>query len=150
MDWAALIIMLDSTCKKIRKKLVSECALLTLIPWACKTYSFGYSMWQICRAKSSLKTKIWGTRISGTILSNWRKVGWVWSSRWMQSWIGLLLLTVTDVSTTCHDLCGSHLQSQSELYHVSWWYYTLVIDLLYEDWSSNRSVCVGFCVNSHF
>ena len=27
-------------------------------------------------------------------------------------------------------LCGSHLQSQSELYHVSWWYYTLVIDLI--------------------
>ena len=27
-------------------------------------------------------------------------VGWVWSSGWTQSWIGLLLLTVTDVSTT--------------------------------------------------
>ena len=27
-------------------------------------------------------------------------------------------------------LCGSHLQSQSELYHVSWWYYTLVKDLI--------------------
>ena len=27
-------------------------------------------------------------------------------------------------------LCGSHLQSQSELYHVSWWYDTLVIDLI--------------------
>ena len=27
-------------------------------------------------------------------------------------------------------LCSSHLQSQSELYHVSWWYYTLVIDLI--------------------
>ena len=27
------------------------------------------------------------------------------------------------------NLRGSHLQSQSELYHVSWWYYTLVIDL---------------------
>ena len=29
------------------------------------------------------------------------KVGWVWSSGWTWSWIGLLLLTVTDVSTTC-------------------------------------------------
>ena len=29
-----------------------------------------------------------------------------------------------------NNLCGSHLQSQSELYHVSWWYYTLVIDLI--------------------
>ena len=28
------------------------------------------------------------------------------------------------------NLLGSHLQSQSELYHVSWWYYTLVIDLI--------------------
>ena len=28
------------------------------------------------------------------------------------------------------NLRGSHLQSQSELYHVSWWYYTLVIDLI--------------------
>ena len=27
-------------------------------------------------------------------------------------------------------LWASHLQSQSELYHVSWWYYTLVIDLI--------------------
>ena len=34
-------------------------------------------------------------------------------------------------SDWCFDnLCGSHLQSQSELYHVSWWYYTLVIDLI--------------------
>ena len=29
------------------------------------------------------------------------KVGWVWSSWWTLSWIGLLLLTVTDISTTC-------------------------------------------------
>ena len=28
------------------------------------------------------------------------------------------------------NLCGSHLQSQSEVYHVSWWYYTLVMDLI--------------------
>ena len=29
------------------------------------------------------------------------KVGWVWSSGWTWSWIGLLLLTVSEVSTTC-------------------------------------------------
>ena len=29
------------------------------------------------------------------------KVGWVWSSGWTLSWIGLFLLTVTDVSSTC-------------------------------------------------
>ena len=29
------------------------------------------------------------------------------------------------------NLCGSHFQpGQSELYHVSWWYYTLDIDLI--------------------
>ena len=39
--------------------------------------------------------------------------------------------TVVVDSDWCFDnLCGSHLQSQSELYHVSWWYYTLVIELI--------------------
>ena len=28
------------------------------------------------------------------------------------------------------NLCSSHLQSQNELYHVTWWYKTLVIDLI--------------------
>ena len=38
--------------------------------------------------------------------------------------------TVVDSDWRFDNLCGSHLQSQSELYHVSWWYYTLVIDLI--------------------
>ena len=37
---------------------------------------------------------------------------------------------VVDSNWRFDNLCGSHLQSQSELYHVSWWYYTLVIDLI--------------------
>ena len=37
---------------------------------------------------------------------------------------------VIDSDWRFNNLCGSHLQSQSELYHVSWWYYTLVIDLI--------------------
>ena len=37
---------------------------------------------------------------------------------------------VVDSDRRLDYLCGSHLQSQSELYHVSWWYYTLVIDLI--------------------
>ena len=38
--------------------------------------------------------------------------------------------TVVVDSDWCSDnLCGSQLLSQSELYHVTWWYYTLVIDL---------------------
>ena len=38
--------------------------------------------------------------------------------------------TVVDSDWRFDNLYGSHLQSQSELYHVSWWYYTLVIDLI--------------------
>ena len=37
---------------------------------------------------------------------------------------------VVDTDWRFDSLCGSHLQSQSVLYHVSWWYYTLVIDLI--------------------
>ena len=37
---------------------------------------------------------------------------------------------VVDSDWRFDNLCGSHLQSQSELYHGSWWYYTLVIDLI--------------------
>ena len=37
---------------------------------------------------------------------------------------------VADSNWRFDNLCGSHLQSQSELHHVSWWYYTLVIDLI--------------------
>ena len=56
-----------------KEKAFSECASVTLIPWACKTYSLGYSMWQMCRAENSLKTKIWGKGVSGNILRNWKK-----------------------------------------------------------------------------
>ena len=38
--------------------------------------------------------------------------------------------TVVDSDWRFDNMCGSHLESQSELYHVSWWYYTLVIDLI--------------------
>ena len=37
---------------------------------------------------------------------------------------------VVDSNWRFDNLCGSHLQSQSELYNVSWWYYTLVIDVI--------------------
>ena len=37
---------------------------------------------------------------------------------------------VVDSDWRFDNLCDSHLQSQSELYYVSWWYYTLVIDLI--------------------
>ena len=40
------------------------------------------------------------------------------------------LTVVVDSDWRFNNLRGSHLHSQSELYHVSWWYYTLVIDLI--------------------
>ena len=41
-----------------------------------------------------------------------------------------LIVRVNVVLNRIDNLYGSHLQSQSELYHVSRWYYTLVIDLI--------------------
>ena len=37
---------------------------------------------------------------------------------------------VVDSDWCSDNLCGSHRLSQSEFYHVTWWYYTLVIDLI--------------------
>ena len=47
-------------------------------------------------------------------------------------WVNVVLnrTVVVDSDWRFDNLRGSHLQSQSELYHVSWWYYTLVIDLI--------------------
>ena len=44
--------------------------------------------------------------------------------------VGLNSTIVVDSDWRFDNLCGNHLQSQSELYHVSWWYCTLVIDLI--------------------
>ena len=44
--------------------------------------------------------------------------------------VALNRTVVVDSDWRFDNLCGSHLQSQSELYHVSWWCYTLVIDLI--------------------
>ena len=38
--------------------------------------------------------------------------------------------TIVDSDWCFNNLCGSHLQSRSGLYHVSWWYLTLLIDLI--------------------
>ena len=55
-----------------------------------------------------------------------------------KSWLSLIVrvnvvlirTVVVDMDWRFDNLCGSHLQMKSELYHVSWWYYTLVIDLI--------------------
>ena len=42
-------------------------------------------------------------------------------------WVNVVLnrTVVGDSDWCCDNLCGSHPQSQSELYHISWWYCTL-------------------------
>ena len=50
--------------------------------------------------------------------------------------------TVVDSFWRFNNLCGRHLQSQLELYHVSWWYLTLVIDLI-DKLSHNVISCVS-------
>ena len=46
-------------------------------------------------------------------------------------WVNIVLnrAVVVDNDWRFDNLFGTHLHSQSELYHVSWWY-TLVIDLI--------------------
>ena len=46
--------------------------------------------------------------------------------------MNVVLKSTVVVDSDCRfsNLCGSHLQSQRELYHVSRWFYTLVIDLI--------------------
>ena len=51
--------------------------------------------------KSSTSLLSINFRLRGFLLFRYLKIGWVLSSGWTQSWISLLLLTVTDVSTTC-------------------------------------------------
>ena len=53
-------------------------------------------------------------------------------SRWNMIFRVSVVLNRSVVDSDWHldNLCSSNLQSQSVLYHVSWWYYTLVIDLI--------------------
>lgn len=52
--------------------------------------------------------------------------------------------TAVDIFLHIFDnLCGRHLQTQSELYHIGWWYLKLFIDLIGElsrDFIGSRSV----------
>ena len=54
----------------------------------------------------------------------------------------VLYRTAVDSFGRFNNLCGSHRQSQIELYHVSWWYLTLVIDLI-DKLSHDVIVCVS-------
>ena len=68
------------------------------------------------------------------VISN---VGWVWSSGWTYV---LNRTVVVDSDWRFDNLCGSHLQSQSELYRVSWWYY--IYSGYWSDWSiTSRCYC---------
>ena len=58
--------------------------------------------------------------------------------QWFKSRLSLIVrvnvvlnrTVVVDSDWRFDNLCGSHFQSQNELYRASWWYYTLVIDLI--------------------
>ena len=69
------------------------------------------------------KRRIYIHTVKGLNLGVISKVGWV---------NVVLNRTVVVDSDWRFDnlLSGSHLQRQSELYHVNWWYYTLVIHLI--------------------
>ena len=73
---------------------------------------------------------VWGNLVQfGVIWCNLVQLGADYKS--LIVWVNVDLDRTVVVDSDCFDnLCGSHLQSQSELYHVSWWYYTLVIDLI--------------------
>ena len=49
-------------------------------------------------------------------------------------WVNVVLnrTVVVDSDWRFDNLCVSHPQSQSELYHVSWWYYTLIGQLRHD------------------
>ena len=105
------------------------------------------SMFAVCTMLLKLEYK--------TLVTTWRttqcrnsdiacnKIKWWWWERFeprshFKSRLSLIVrvnvvlnrTVVVDSDWRFDNLCGSHLQSQSELYHVSWWYYTLVIDLI--------------------
>ena len=63
-------------------------------------------------------------------------------------WVKVILnRTVTaDSDWRFDNLCGGHFQSQSELHQISWWYWTLVIDLIDQ---LNRDVIGGLSVAWH-
>ena len=74
-----------------------DCSLRTICPYV------------VCRAIMGFLRKRWkNSKITHRIYKTLKgldsgvssEVGWVWSCGWTQSCIGLLLLTVTDVSTT--------------------------------------------------
>ena len=72
---------------------------------------------QLCRdVISRLPVKPWCYWLWRLIISNWCVL--------------IRLLSQLNSDWGFDNLCGSHLQSQSKLNHVSWWYYTLVIDLI--------------------
>ena len=69
------------------------------------------------------------------LISNWERfeLRSHFKSRWSLIFrvnIDLNGTVVVDSDWPFDNMCGSRLQSQSELYPASWWYYTLVIELM--------------------
>ena len=98
----------------------------------CTSYFFYAHIFNFCCCW--LINNIKGKETSKTLSLLWK----VWTRSHFKSRLSLIVrvyvvlnrTVVVDSDWRFDNLCGSHLQSQSELYHVSWWYYTLLIDLI--------------------
>ena len=102
----------------------------------------GLNPWDISKSRLILIVRENEVLNRTVVDSDWRfdNLGWVAQSmvsfnHWLSSIKTNTLsryLTLVNANHASNNWaqCGSHLQSQSELYHVSWWYYTLVIVLI--------------------
>ena len=131
--WCRLVQFAESWCT------ACWCSLVQLgVDW-CNMVQFGATWWSLVQiganffailAKNGHKKILWDTylHISQKIarITNFKS----WLS--LIVWVNVVLnrTVVVDSDWGFDNLCGSHLQSQSELYDVRWWYYTLVIDLI--------------------
>ena len=103
-DWICKVAL---SCKVIMTIVLGRKKMMQLMAW------IRYN--RIKQFETPINSNITVKGLNPGVISE----GWVWSSGW-----------TCDSDWRFDNLCGSHLQSQSELYHVSWWYYTLVIDLI--------------------
>ena len=98
-------------------------------------YVYGEQFPEVCSAAVAVEQQHEIT-LGHCIVGNNRLLLWkVWTQGSFQKYVecdcpGECSPIVVDSDWRFDNLYGSHLQSQNELYHVSWWYYTLVIDLI--------------------
>ena len=111
------------------EKLETDFLLSTVELWSCKRseiFNFTWKQPEIFQVLLQPLTKHYSKYYcctkQYTTLGKWIKSR---SSLIVRVNVVLNRTLVVDSDWRFDNLCGSHLQSQSELYHVSWWYYTL-------------------------